>query len=73
MGDCLATIDMNRKLGAAVPRFGGALDPMWPGPRPTSVPSGILIYPAFWLQQTCADNRGGAVPPFWRGWSWVSI
>jgi len=31
---------------------------MLPGPRPTSVPSGILIYPAVWPQHTRAENWG---------------
>jgi len=31
---------------------------MWPGPRPTFVPSGILIHPGVWPQQTWAENRG---------------
>jgi len=48
----LATIDMGRKLGAAVPfsMEGGAGSPsntMWLGPRPISVPSGILIIEPF--------------------------
>jgi len=34
---------------------------MWPGPRPTSVPSGILIYPTVWPQQTWA-KIGGCAP-----------
>jgi len=38
---------------------------MSPGPRPTSVPSDILIQPAVWRQQTWAQN-GGAVP-LWGG------
>jgi len=49
MGDRLVTIDMARKLGA-VPLFGGAGSPsntMWPGPRPTFVPSDILILQPF--------------------------
>ena len=29
-----------------------------PGPRPTSVPSGILVHPAVWPQQTWAENWG---------------
>ena len=29
-----------------------------PGPRPTSVPSGIFIHPAVWPQQTRAGNWG---------------
>jgi len=55
MGDRLATIDIGRKLvGEAVPPFLGELDPhvtqLWPGPRPTFVPTGILIHPAVWPQ-----------------------
>jgi len=47
---------MGRKVGA-VPLLGTAGSPsntMWPGPRPASVPSGILIHPAVWPQQTWA-------------------
>ena len=48
----LATIDMGLKLGGSVPFLGrGAGSPsstMWPGPRPTCVPSFILIHPAVW-------------------------
>ena len=64
MGDRLATMDMGRKLGC-VPLFGrGAGSPsstMWPGPRPTSIPSGILIYPAVWPQEAWAKNYGGGL------------
>jgi len=38
-----------------------------PGPRPTSIPSGILIHPAIWPQQIWAENWGGAVPLWVRG------
>jgi len=31
---------------------------MSPGPRSTSLPSGILIHPAFWPQQVWAENWG---------------
>jgi len=31
---------------------------MLPAPRPTSVPSGILIHPAVWTQRTWAENPG---------------
>ena len=52
MGDRLATIDMGRKVGAAVPlSLGGAgsrTNTMWPGPMPTCLLSGILIHPAVW-------------------------
>ena len=51
----LATIDMGRKLGGFAPPFwGGAGSPSntkWLWPRPTSLPSGILIHPAIWPQQ----------------------
>jgi len=52
---CLATIDMGRKLGGLL-FWGGAGSPsntVSLGPRPTSLPSGILIYPAI------CDNRYG--------------
>jgi len=55
-----ATIDMNRKLGA-VPLLGGAATPSnttSPGPRPTSMPSGILVYPAAWPQRILVANWG---------------
>jgi len=46
----LATIQMGRKFGALPPVLGrGAVSPpstMWTGPRPTSMPSAILIHPA---------------------------
>jgi len=68
MGDRLATIDMGQKVGGAVPLFRGAEYPsntMLPGTRPTSVglPSGILIHPAVWPQQTWAEKWG--LCPFW--------
>ena len=63
----LATTDMGRKLGA---------EPLWgscvpiqhdvAGPRPISVPSGILIHPAIWPQQTQVNNWGDSAP-FWGG------
>jgi len=49
MGDRLATIDMDQKLGAVILFKGGAGTPsntMSLGLRPTSLPSGILIHPA---------------------------
>ena len=61
------------KLGGAVSSFlgGGAGSPpntKSPGPRPTSIPTGILVHPAVWLQRTLAENwwelcpfRGGGV------------
>ena len=58
----LATIDMGRKVGAAVPLSGAAESPsntMWPGPRPTSMPSGILIHPSVWPQYTNVTDRTG--------------
>jgi len=59
---------MGRKLGA-VSFFGGEAgspsNTMWPGPRPTSVPSGILINPTVWPKQTWAENWE-AVPFWWE-------
>jgi len=57
----------------AVPSWGvgSSSNTMWPGPRPTSVPSGILIQPAVWPQHTWAENwaavslwGGGAGSPY---------
>jgi len=54
MGDRLATIDMGRKVGGcSAPFYGGTGSPsntIRPGPRPTSVPSFILIHPTTWPQ-----------------------
>jgi len=62
---------------------GGAGSPsntMWPGPMPTfipTVPTGILIHPAVWSQQTWGKNNrhgpkiGGCA--LWGRSSWVPI
>jgi len=53
MGNRLATIDMDGKLGRCVPYRGEAGSPcntMWPEARLTFVPSGILIHSAVWPQ-----------------------
>jgi len=56
-----ATTDMGRKLGDSAPFWGGgAVSPsntMWPGPRPTCMPSFILINPAVWPQYTNVTDR----------------
>jgi len=63
MGDCLARIDIGRKLG--VPLWGRCAgspsSTMWPGPRPTSLPSGILITHPFGHNKQ-AENWGGCAP-----------
>ena len=54
----LATIDMVENWGLLCP-FGGARSPsntMWPGRRPTSIPSGMLIHPTVWPQHTVTDR-----------------
>ena len=65
MGDRLATINMGRKLREELcPFWGGAGSPcnkIWPGSRPTLVPSGILIHPAIWSQEIWA-KIGGCAP-----------
>jgi len=51
----LAATDMGRKLGGYALWEGGAGSPpntMWPGPRPTCMPSFILIRLIVWLQYT---------------------
>jgi len=78
IGDRLASIDMGRKLCGCYASFlrgGGAGSPsntVWPGPRPTFVPSSILIHPAVWSQQTWVENWGGDCAPLGTG-SWVLI
>ena len=62
MGDRLATIDMGRKLGGVPPFSGGGGDgspsnTMWPEPRPTSMPSFILVHPTVWPQYTNITDR----------------
>jgi len=59
IGDRLATIDMGRKFGGGCAPVGGAgslSNTIWSGPRPASVPSGILIHLAFWPQHTWTEN-----------------
>jgi len=56
----LATTDMGRKLGGLCPFGDDELDPhltMWPGPRPTCMPSVILIQPTVWPQYTNVTDR----------------
>jgi len=50
MGDRLATVGMGRKWEGAAVGAGSPSNTMWPGPRPTSLPSGILIRRTVWLQ-----------------------
>jgi len=61
MGDRLAAIDMGRKERAAVLLSGGVAgslsNTMWPGPRPTCMPSFILIHPTNWPQYTNVIDR----------------
>jgi len=57
----LATIDVGRKLGGgSVPFFGEAArspsNTKSPGPRPTSIPSGILVHLVISPQQIWAKN-----------------
>ena len=80
MGDRLAAVDMGRKVGGLLcPLFGGAgslSNTMLPGPRPTSLPSGMLVHPAIWPQQTWAKNWGGAGSPsntMWPGPRPISV
>jgi len=62
MGDRLATINMGRKVGRGccercwVPS-GSPSNKMWPGLRPTSLPSGILIHPTVWPQYTNVTDK----------------
>ena len=38
-----------------------------PGPRPTSIPSGILMHPAVWQQYKSAKNWAGGLCPLFGG------
>ena len=63
-----ATTDMGRKVGEGAVPLGVELGPhltLLPGPRPTVIPSGMLIRPAVWPQQTWAKN--GSCALFWGG------
>jgi len=57
--------------GAAVPLSMGAAgspsNTMCAWPRPTLVPSDILIHPAVWSQETLAEKWKGLLCPFLRG------
>jgi len=59
------------KTGAAVSLWaGGAWSPsntLCPGPRPTSLPSGIFIHAAVWSQQTWTKNWGRELSSFVGG------
>jgi len=60
--DRLATIDVSQKVGAAVPLFwwgraGSPSNTIWPGLRPSSIPSFILIHPAVSPQYINVTDR----------------
>ena len=55
-----------------MPLSGGAASPsntMWFGPRPTSIPSGILILPTVWPQYTNVTDRQDRQGPDSIGWT----
>ena len=58
----LVTTERAKNLGGLCPLFvegaGSPSNTMSSGPRPTSVPSAILIHPAIWPQQTWAEKLG---------------
>jgi len=70
-GDRLGTTDMGQKVGGLLcPFHGGAVstsNTMSPGPRPTTVPSGILINPAVWPQYTNVTHRQDRCGPVAQG------
>ena len=45
---------------------GSPSNTMWPGPTPTSIPSGILVHPAVWLKHS-GGKLGGGLCPFSGG------
>ena len=64
------------KIGGCCTLFigeaGSPSNTVLPGPRPTSLPSGVLIHPAVWPQQIWTENWGPC-PFFFGGGSWVPI
>jgi len=59
----MATTDMGWKIGGELWPFegretGSPCNTMWPGLRPTSVPSFTLIHPTIWPQYTNVTDRG---------------
>jgi len=78
LGDRSATINIAEKWeGAAVPLsvegYGSPSNTMSPRPRSTSTPTGILIHPAVWPQQTWAEECGLLCPFPLGQLSWVVI
>jgi len=59
----LAATDICQKLGGSAPFGGGGAgspsNTMWPGPRPTCMPSFILIRPTVWPQYINVTDRTG--------------
>ena len=66
MGNRLATIDIGQKFGLCPlgRGRGGSPSNTWPGLRPTSLPSGILIHPAVSPQQAWAEDWKGRLCTF---------
>jgi len=60
---------MGRKEGAAEPLYGaeevGPSNTMWPGPRSTTTPSGILIHPVIRSHQSWGHGpKIGGLGPY---------
>jgi len=59
--DAAKPMPINIKSGADVPLSVGApgspFNTMWPGPRPTYMPSFILMHPTVWPQYTNVSDR----------------
>ena len=53
-------------------RAGTPFNTMWPGPRSTSVPSGVFIHPAVW-PLNMGHKLGGGGCALFSGGSWVPI
>ena len=61
-GRRLTCVHKPQKWGLLCPfqrRAGSPSNTVWPGLRPTSVPSCILIHPTFWPQYTSVTDRTG--------------
>jgi len=57
MGHRFATIHIGQKLGDCAPFGGSPSNTMSPRPRPTSLPSAVLIHPTVWSQYTNVTDR----------------
>jgi len=57
----MATVDIRKEGGgccALSQSAGTQSNAMWPGPRSTSGPSGVIVHPVVWPQNTRTEKCG---------------